>query len=117
LGDGRNLGFSDRSVMDQLAVRIDFTALDLRGMGTSYPANYFTIDILNRVNDAQRLPPTSPQPRDGPGGDGLTKWVITGCWPRPPKLLPRGILFGSRRRLLRTTAIRTAAAKHSSQRS
>jgi pimeloyl-ACP methyl ester carboxylesterase len=56
-GDGRTWDFPDRSVMDYLAVRgYDVYALDLRGMGSSdhpvSPANYFTIDILNRVNDA-----------------------------------------------------------------
>jgi pimeloyl-ACP methyl ester carboxylesterase len=53
-GDGRTWDFPDRSVMDHLAVRgYDVYALDLRGMGSSYhPANYFTIDIVNRVNDA-----------------------------------------------------------------
>src|SRR5258708_10574368 len=53
-GDGRTWDFPDRSVMDHLAVRgYDVYALDLRGMGTSdHPASYFTIDILNRVNDA-----------------------------------------------------------------
>jgi pimeloyl-ACP methyl ester carboxylesterase len=53
-GDGRTWDFPDRSVMDHLAVRgYDVYALDLRGMGTSdHPANYFTIDIVNRVNDA-----------------------------------------------------------------
>ena len=53
-GDGRTWDFPDRSVMDYLAVRgYDVYALDLRGMGTSdHPANYFTVDIVNRVNDA-----------------------------------------------------------------
>src|SRR5258708_971677 len=52
-GDGRTSDFPDRSVMDHLAVRgYDVYALDLRGMGTSdHPASYFTIDILNRVNE------------------------------------------------------------------
>jgi pimeloyl-ACP methyl ester carboxylesterase len=53
-GDGRTWDFPGRSVMDHLAVRgYDVYALDLRGMGASYhPANYFTIDIVNRVKDA-----------------------------------------------------------------
>jgi pimeloyl-ACP methyl ester carboxylesterase len=56
-GDGRTWDFPGRSVMDRLAVRgYDVYALDLRGMGSSdkpvLPANYFSIDILNRVNDA-----------------------------------------------------------------
>jgi pimeloyl-ACP methyl ester carboxylesterase len=53
-GDGRTWDFPDRSVMDHLAVRgYDVYALDLRGMGSSdHPANYFTIDIIKRVNDA-----------------------------------------------------------------
>jgi pimeloyl-ACP methyl ester carboxylesterase len=56
-GDARTWDFPDRSVMDYLAVRgYDVYALDLRGMGSSdkpvFPANYFTIDIVNRVNDA-----------------------------------------------------------------
>lgn len=53
-GDGRTWDFPGRSVMDRLAVQgYDVYAPDLRGMGTSdHPANYFTIDIVNRVNDA-----------------------------------------------------------------
>ncbi len=56
-GDGRTWDFPDRSVMDHLAVQgYDVYALDLRGMGSSdhpvSPANYFSIDILSRVNDA-----------------------------------------------------------------
>jgi len=53
-GDGRTWDFPGRSVMDNLALLgYDAYALDLRGMGSSdKPKNYFTIDILNRVNDA-----------------------------------------------------------------
>ena len=43
--------------MDYLAVNgYDSYALDLRGMGSSdHPANYFTIDVLNRVQDAEAV--------------------------------------------------------------
>jgi pimeloyl-ACP methyl ester carboxylesterase len=53
-GDGRTWDFPDRSVMDYLAEKgYDAYALDLRGMGSSdHPADYSTIDILNRVQDA-----------------------------------------------------------------
>jgi pimeloyl-ACP methyl ester carboxylesterase len=53
-GDGRTWDFPGRSVMDNLALLgYDVYALDLRGMGSSdHAANYFTIDIINRVNDA-----------------------------------------------------------------
>ena len=53
-GDGRTWDFPGRSVMDHLAVQgYDVYALDLRGMGNSdKPTSYFTIDIVNRVNDA-----------------------------------------------------------------
>jgi pimeloyl-ACP methyl ester carboxylesterase len=53
-GDARTWDFPGRSVMDHLAVQgYDVYALDLRGMGNSdKPANYFTIDIGSRVNDA-----------------------------------------------------------------
>jgi pimeloyl-ACP methyl ester carboxylesterase len=52
--DGRIWDFPGRSVMDYLAVRgYDVYALDLRGMGSSdHPPNYFTIDIVSRVQDA-----------------------------------------------------------------
>jgi pimeloyl-ACP methyl ester carboxylesterase len=56
-GDGRTWDFPGRSVMDRLAVQgYDVYALDLRGMGSSDkpvpPANYLSIDIVTRVNDA-----------------------------------------------------------------
>lgn len=53
-GDARTWDFPGRNVMDRLAAEgYDVYALDLRGMGNSdKPANYFTIDILNRVTDA-----------------------------------------------------------------
>ena len=53
-GDARTWDFPGRSVMDRLAAEgYDVYALDLRGMGSSdKPANYFTIDIINRVTDA-----------------------------------------------------------------
>jgi pimeloyl-ACP methyl ester carboxylesterase len=53
-GDARTWDFPGRSVMDRLAAEgYDVYALDLRGMGSSdKPANYFTIDIVNRVTDA-----------------------------------------------------------------
>ena len=53
-GDARTWDFPGRSVMDRLAAEgYDVYALDLRGMGGSdKPANYFTIDIANRVTDA-----------------------------------------------------------------
>src|SRR5260370_13593201 len=53
-GDARTWDFPGRSVMDHLAVEgYDVYALDLRGIGNSdKPANYFTIDIGSRVNDA-----------------------------------------------------------------
>ncbi len=53
-GNGETWDFPGRSVMDYLAVRgYDVYALDLRGMGLSdHPTNYFTIDIINRANDA-----------------------------------------------------------------
>lgn len=53
-GNSKTWDFPGRSVMDYLAVRgYDVYALDLRGMGQSYPrpANYFTIGLLDRVND------------------------------------------------------------------
>jgi hypothetical protein len=52
-GDARTWDFPGRSVMDRLASEgYDVYALDLRGMGSSEkPANYFTIDIVNRVTD------------------------------------------------------------------
>ena len=52
--DGRIWDFPGRSVMDYLARRgYDVYSLDLRGMGSSdHPANYFTIDIVSRVQDA-----------------------------------------------------------------
>ena len=53
-GNGETWDFPGRSVMDYLAVRgYDVYALDLRGTGLSdHPTNYFTIDIINRANDA-----------------------------------------------------------------
>jgi pimeloyl-ACP methyl ester carboxylesterase len=53
-GNGETWDFPGRSVMDYLAVRgYDVYALDLRGTGLSdHPTNYFTIDLLDRVNDA-----------------------------------------------------------------
>jgi pimeloyl-ACP methyl ester carboxylesterase len=53
-GDARTWDFPGRSVMDRLAAEgYDVYALDLRGMGSSdKPANYFSIDIINRVTDA-----------------------------------------------------------------
>ena len=53
-GNGQTWDFPGRSVMDHLAARgYDVYALDLRGVGLSdHPASYFTIDILDRVNDA-----------------------------------------------------------------
>src|SRR5256885_12723538 len=52
-GDARTWDFPGRRVMDRLAAQgHDVYALDLRGMGSSdKPANYFTIDMLKRVND------------------------------------------------------------------
>jgi pimeloyl-ACP methyl ester carboxylesterase len=52
--DGRVWDFPGRSVMDYLAARgYDVYAPDMRGMGSSdHPANYFSIDIVNRVQDA-----------------------------------------------------------------
>ncbi len=52
--DGRIWDFPGRSVIDYLAVRgYDVYALDVRGMGSSdHPENYFTIDIISRVQDA-----------------------------------------------------------------
>lgn len=53
-GNSKTWDFPGRSVMDYLAVRgYDVYALDLRGMGQSYPRpdNYFTIGLRDRVND------------------------------------------------------------------
>jgi len=51
-GNALTWDFPGRSVMDYLAVRgYDVYALDLRGMGGSVDPNFFTVDLLSRMND------------------------------------------------------------------
>jgi|SRR5467141_3634338 len=65
-GNALTWDFPGRSVMDYLAVRgYDVYALDLRGMGGSVDPNFFTVDLLSRMNDVVAVAPTSKQPRDG----------------------------------------------------